>query len=90
MSFGEPLKPDSVSSKISLLCRKLKLPKGVSLHTLRHTHGSQLIADGADIASVTRRLGHSNSAVTLGIYTHAIPGKSPVGAVGKLHQRKPN
>jgi integrase len=32
---GTPLKPDSVSSSISLLCRRLGLPKGASLHTLR-------------------------------------------------------
>ena len=43
---GEPLRPDSVSAKVALLCRKLKLPKGASLHTLRHPHGSQLLAGG--------------------------------------------
>ena len=31
---GSPLKPDSVSASVSALCRRLKLPKGVSLHTL--------------------------------------------------------
>ena len=31
---GTPLWPDSVSSSISLLCRKLGLPKGTSLHSL--------------------------------------------------------
>jgi integrase len=74
--FGEPLKPDSVSSKVSLLCRRTKMPKGVSLHTLRHTHGSQLLADHAELAAVSERMGHSDPGTTLGIYTHAIPGKS--------------
>jgi integrase len=73
---GDPLKPDSVSSKVSLLCRKLKLPKGASLHTLRHSHFSQLIADGADVGAVAARAGHANAGTTLGIYTHAVPGKS--------------
>lgn len=73
---GEPLKPDSVSSKVALLCRKLKLPKGASLHTLRHTHGSLLIAGGEPVANVSKRLGHANSATTLSIYTHALPGNS--------------
>ena len=71
---GEPLRPDSVSSKVSLLCRKLKLPKGASLHTLRHSHGSQLLAAGVPLAEVAKRLGHANPATTLGIYTHALPG----------------
>jgi integrase len=74
-AHGEPLKPDSVSSKVSLLCGRLKLPKGASLHTLRHSHFSQLIADGADVAAVSARAGHANAWTTLGIYTHEIPGK---------------
>jgi hypothetical protein len=47
--FGEPLKPDSVSSKVSLHFRRLKMVG--SLHTVRHSHGSQLIADVADITA---------------------------------------
>ncbi len=35
---GTLLKPDSVSASVSALCRRLKLPKGASLHSLRHTH----------------------------------------------------
>jgi integrase len=31
----------------------------VTLHTLRHTHASQLITSGMDILTVSRRLGHS-------------------------------
>jgi integrase len=71
---GEPLGPDSVSAKVSLLCRRLKLPAGASLHALRHSHGSQLIADGESVANVSKRLGHANASTTLNIYTHAIPG----------------
>jgi hypothetical protein len=48
---GEPLRPDSVSAKVALLCRKLKLPMGASLHTLRHSHGSQLLAGGETLAT---------------------------------------
>jgi integrase len=52
---GTPLKPDSISSSVSLLCRRLKLPKGVSLHTLRHSHGSHLLAAGMEITAVSER-----------------------------------
>ncbi len=39
-------------------------------HDLRHSHASALIADGWDVESVSRRLGHANSAITLQTYTH--------------------
>jgi integrase len=54
----------------------LKLPKGASLHTLRHSHGSLLIAGGEPVTNVSKRLGHANAATTLSIYAHAMPGNS--------------
>jgi integrase len=72
---GSPLKPDSVSAAVSLLSRELKLPKGASLHTLRHTHSSHLLADGVDLATVSERLGHSSVRVTADIYSHALRGR---------------
>jgi integrase len=44
----------------------------VTLHTLRHTHASQLIASGMDILTVSRRLGHSSAAITLTVYGHLL------------------
>jgi integrase len=78
---GTPAKPDSVSSAVSLLCKRLKLPTGVSLHTLRHTHGSHLLAAGMEITAVSERLGHSSVRVTQEIYAHAIPGRDDEAAL---------
>ena len=47
---------------------------GVTLHSLRHTHASMLIAGGVDVISVSRRLGHSSPKVTLEVYGHLIHG----------------
>jgi integrase len=44
----------------------------VTLHTLRHTHASQLITSGMDILTVSRRLGHSSPAITLTVYGHLL------------------
>ena len=44
----------------------------VGLHQLRHVHASMLLAHGVDLASVSRRLGHSNVAITASVYTHAV------------------
>jgi integrase len=72
---GTPLKPDSVSASVSLLFRKLKLPKGTSLHSLRHTHASELLDIGVPLPVVSARLGHSSVRVTADIYSHAIHGQ---------------
>lgn len=78
---GTPVKPDSVSASVSALCRRLKLPKEVSLHTLRHTHGSHLIAAGMEITAVSERLGHSSPRVTQDIYAHGIRGRDDEAAL---------
>jgi len=78
---GSPLKPDTVSAAVSLLFRSLKLPKGASLHTLRHTHGSHLLAAGVPLTDVSKRLGHTNPHVTATVYAHAMPGHDDRAAV---------
>ena len=77
---GSPLKPDTVSASVSLLFRTLKLPKGASLHTLRHTHGSHLLAAGVPLTDVSKRLGHVNPHVTATVYAHALPGRDDLAA----------
>ena len=77
---GSPLMPNSISSTVSRLCRRLGLPKGSSLHVLRHSHASLLLADGVDLATVSARLGHSSVRTTADIYSHAIRGKDRVAA----------
>lgn len=40
-------------------------------HKLRHTSASLAITNGADVVSVSERLGHSDTAITLRLYSHA-------------------
>ncbi len=77
---GSPLRPDSISAAASALCRRLKLPRGTSLHTLRHTHGSHLLAAGLELPAVSARLGHSNPYITATVYSHALPGRDDEAA----------
>lgn len=77
---GTPFKPDSVSSAVSLLFRRLKLPRGTSLHSLRHTHTSQLLASGVPLPAVSARLGHSSIRTTQEIYAHMIHGQDDEAA----------
>ncbi len=51
---------------------KDKLPN-IRLHDLRHTNATLLLSQNTDIETVSRRLGHSKTSVTLDIYGHALP-----------------
>ncbi|MFN3323387.1 MAG: tyrosine-type recombinase/integrase [Bryobacteraceae bacterium] len=79
---GSPLRPDSISSSVSALFKRLKIqkPKGAALHLLRHSHGSQLLANGVPLPAVSERLGHSSTYVTATVYSHAIHGQDDEAA----------
>lgn len=44
----------------------------VTVHALRHTHASVLMASGISMHSISQRLGHSNVTTTQEIYAHVI------------------
>jgi integrase len=77
---GTPFRPDSISAAVSLLFRRLKLPKGASLHSLRHTHTSHLLANGVPLPAVSARLGHGSIRTTQEIYSHMIHGQDDEAA----------
>lgn len=66
---GELRDPDKLTWDWRRLTIAKKLPR-VSLHTLRHSHASALIAAGTDPVTVSRRLGHGSPAVTMSVYAH--------------------
>jgi integrase len=81
MADGSPYPPDKLSRDWGHAVRDRKLP-GVSFHALRHSHASALIAAGLDIVTISRRLGHASSAITLRVYAHIFSaGKDEAAAV---------
>jgi integrase len=82
------LKPDSISATVSRICRRLGLPKGSSLHTVRHSHASILLEKGVALTTVSERMGHSSVSTTADIYSHALRGKDEEAAeiFGKVMQ----
>jgi integrase len=65
---GQTRSPNGITQKFALAAGKLKI--SCSLHGLRHTHVSQLIAGGMDVLTISRRIGHASAAITLKIYGH--------------------
>ena len=49
-------------------------PPMITIHDLRHTHASLLLAAGEPVKTVSERLGHASLTVTLGVYAHVMPG----------------
>ena len=68
---GDYYKPNQISSRVAEIAAKSGL-RGISLHSLRHGHASQLLCEGVPIATVSKRLGHANPAITLKLYSHAL------------------
>jgi integrase len=55
--------------------------RSIRIHDARHTHASLLIASGADIVAISRRLGHANPSITLNVYAHTFARRdaAPLG-----------
>jgi len=70
---GKPQSPNAVTKAWPVAMAAIGM-NGVTLHSLRHTHASMLIASGMDILTVSRRLGHSSPTITLGVYGHLVSG----------------
>jgi integrase len=71
--------PQVLTRAFSQLVAKTKLPK-LSLHGLRHTHATHLLAVGINPSVVSERLGHSSVAFTLDQYAHVMPGQQAEAA----------
>lgn len=65
---GEPLTPSSMKYNTRKLKEKLEI--SFNFHSLRHTHATMLMENGAKIKDIQARLGHSRSAITIDTYSH--------------------
>lgn len=70
---GDPLSLDYASHLFTKIAKNLNL--GVTLHSMRHTFASVLLAAGVDVNTVQEILGHEKPSYTYDLYSHLIPGK---------------
>ena len=63
--------PHSFNTWIRKFCTDNKFPN-ISPHMFRHMSATYLITSGTDIRTVSGKLGHSRTSVTLDIYSHLV------------------
>jgi len=70
---GTPLNGDEVTKRFGALCAAAGVRR-VRLHDLRHGAASLRLAAGADIALVSKLLGHSSIGITADTHSHLLSG----------------
>jgi integrase len=70
---GSPMRYSKLINQFKELLKNAGLPE-IRFHDLRHTAATQMLVNGVDILTVSKRLGHSKSSITLDVYGHLIPG----------------
>ncbi len=68
---GRPMNPDSIGSWLAKFSQKHGLPH-INPHAFRHTVASVLIAEGTDVVTVSKQLGHQKISTTEDFYSHLI------------------
>lgn len=67
-----PISPSTVNSWWQRTTKAAGI-QGLTIHSLRHYFASGLIAEGCDVVTVQRALGHKSPSVTLNTYSHLWP-----------------
>lgn len=65
--------PRQVQKAFKALLELADLPE-MRFHDLRHTAATHMLANGVDLLTVSRRLGHSRASTTLDTYAHMVSG----------------
>lgn len=67
-NMGQPLKYQSVADLVKRLSKRTGIE--FTLHSLRHSHATELVNSGWDASYVQKRLGHAHVQTTLQTYVH--------------------
>lgn len=68
---GTPISARNLVRHFKAALKRAGLPEDIRFHDLRHSAGSLMLADGAQLVDVSKILGHSSVAVTAAIYAHS-------------------
>ena len=66
----KPTEPIAMWGYFKRLANKLGLNSEYTVHSLRHSFGTNCVASGMDYKSISKLMGHSSTIVTLDLYVH--------------------
>lgn len=66
---GLPFRADTVTQEIARIGSVAGIPH-LGPHQLRHLHASLVLAQGVDLGTLSKHLGHTNIGTTINIYSH--------------------
>lgn len=78
---GKPL--TTIRRSFNTACEKAGITVDVRMYDLRHLFATTMLANGADLAAVSKLMGHSTVKMTADVYYHYLEGEKEK-AVGKL------
>lgn len=64
----------NISRRLETILKHAKVHQ-IRFHGLRHSHVSYLLYKGIDISYISKRVGHSNTTITLEVYSHLLKEK---------------
>jgi integrase len=70
--IGQSVAPSTLARHFERIVKSAGLPH-MRIHDLRHGHATMLMEDGVHPKVVGERLGHSNTRITLDLYSHVTP-----------------
>ena len=71
---GSAFDPGSFLDPLKVAAKKAGIEKRIDVHTLRHSYGSNKLREGWGLKKVSVLLGHSDIAITAGVYSHLLDG----------------
>lgn len=88
---GTPIAPRNLLRHFKTVLAAAGLPDSFTIHELRHTSGSLMLASGAELTDVSKTLGHASVAITGKVYAHSYEEgkrKAVAGAGRRMRQEK--
>src|SRR5579885_2040020 len=68
----QPVNPENVRRDSGRLVKLASVPR-IRIHDQPHTHVTLALASGANIKAISRRIGHTQTSLTMDISAHVLP-----------------